>query len=297
MYKFKLYLFTLLITCLYSKSFSQCVIKGTVINKETKKPVPNASLSLKKEKVGISANQSGMFEFESKCVSGDTLLVSAINYQKVEIATSTLKRENVIELTLFEKELNAVIIQQVKKKETVVLNAIEDCSTNYYVGSESMHQIGQSYNNPFPISKINGIEICKLRGSCTFRIRIYNMDTITMKPSNEITDTIIEVNHKKRKPFIDLKKYNIYIKERTFVVSIEWLLKEENVFYEKIKINGKKIMQKEYEPYLCVRNKNADNSIDNDKKVWHYTNVNNWVNINNNSTIFLISVSLEKMEK
>jgi CarboxypepD_reg-like domain len=297
MNKFKVYLFALSIICLPLKLFSQCVIKGTAINTVTKKSVPNASVSLKKEKVGVSANQNGVFEFKSKCITGDTLIVSAINYQTEEIEISKILNRNLIELKPVEKELSSVIVKLEKKKESAVLNEFDNCSTNYYLGTESVHQMAQSYNNPFPNVQIKGLELCKLRGNSTFRIRFYNMDSITMKPLNEITETFIEVKAIKRKSFINLEKYDIKIKNKTFYLSIEWLLKEENAYFEKIKINGKKIKQKYFEPSICTRTRKNENSISNGTIAWYKSNENNWVKFGNSVGLFLISVTVEKIEE
>lgn len=88
-------------TLIYANNSEYNSIKGLVINSESKKPLPFATVIITNSDIATTTNSEGVFtiKFPDKNIN-DKIVISFIGYEKSEIALSELeKEENIISLT------------------------------------------------------------------------------------------------------------------------------------------------------------------------------------------------------
>ncbi|MDO6490094.1 MULTISPECIES: Kelch repeat-containing protein [unclassified Cellulophaga] len=93
-------------------------IKGTVLNKETNKPIENVSITIKGESTGTYTNSKGQFalHYSSKIKSTTKLIFSSIGYNKKEVFAEVLKQNNYVVFLLPKVEnLKEIIVSSNKK--------------------------------------------------------------------------------------------------------------------------------------------------------------------------------------
>jgi hypothetical protein len=112
-----------------SKVYS-VVIKGLVINKESKEILPFATICIKNKSIGVVANENGLFEFHiGKEYNNDTLIVSMLGYKIFELPLHKLKPDS--STIKFEMEQTATVLKAIE------INAI--------TAPEIMQNIRRSY--------------------------------------------------------------------------------------------------------------------------------------------------------
>src|SRR5436190_6324205 len=202
-------------------TFGQSIFTGTVVNKTTKEIIPYATIGLIKQKTGTNADEFGKFQLTIINIKDDSLRISSIGYETSLIPISEWSGNMQFELEKKQIILKEVVVSTTKKTE--VLDDFSNCGMNFYVSSGSVTQVAKHFHVSAENVLLSQINICMDGSNCLFRIRIYDMDTITGKPSNDLVDEIIEVKSSKRHVNINLEKYNIVIPGKDFFVAIEWL--------------------------------------------------------------------------
>ncbi|MFZ4769895.1 MAG: carboxypeptidase-like regulatory domain-containing protein [Ferruginibacter sp.] len=234
----------------------QTYYAGVILSKSTKKGIPYASIGLLNQNNGTTSDEKGNFRLVSKYF-GDSLLISAVGYKTVKVAGS-----EIVGVMKFELEENTVLLSEVvivNKPHTNIsttLNDFNNCGFDYYsVGLGTYSQIAQHFYAPHENMQLIKLRICKLERKAIFRVRIYEMDSITRKPSNEIVLKNILVNSENRNVYLDLESDSIFLTKRDFFIAIEWLFISSNEFKVKTKINGRKIVYSNYSPSLTFKRK------------------------------------------
>lgn len=215
------------------------IIKGSIVNKDTHKPIPYASVKLIKEDISSSCDENGIFKILSK-FSLDTLLVTAIGYFPHRVLTEKINNSII---ALHEKKNFLEEVRITSKKNSVTLNPLEKSSIGgYRVYGGSYVQIARQFNNPQANSSLEEVKIARwihfdskfINTRAKFRLRIYDQDTVTKKPANDLYNGIIEVFDGKLTPIItvNLKEFKIHIPNKAFFIGIEWILSSENEFFD-----------------------------------------------------------------
>jgi len=236
----------------------QTYYDGIILSKSTKKRIPYASIGLLNQNKGTTSDEKGNFRLVSKYF-GDSLIISAVGYKTLKVAGSAI-----VGGMKFELEENTVLLSEViitKKPDTnisIALNNFNNCGIDYYsVGLGTYSQIAQHFYAPHENMQLIKLRICKLERKAIFRVRIYEMDSTTRKPSNEIVLKNILVNSENRNVNLNLESDSIILKKRDFFIAIEWLFIPNNEFKVKTKINGKKIIYSNYSPSLTFKRKKS----------------------------------------
>ncbi len=103
----KLFIFTVFFFCFFSISFSQTAnLRGIVIDKKTKNPIPSANVVLKvgyEEVMATSADLEGKFEMIDLWAGSYRLVVSLVGYQQYILDTLILKSDSI---KFFEVRMN-----------------------------------------------------------------------------------------------------------------------------------------------------------------------------------------------
>jgi hypothetical protein len=162
-----------------------------------------------------------------------------------------------IDLIEIETFLKEVIVIGKKYDNISALNEFSNCANNFYGTNGSVTQLAQHFTAPTSNVILKEIKICRFSipliapDKTVFRIRVYEMDTITKAPTTDLTDQIIEVKTKSKYIQLNLEKYKIYIPNKDFFVAIEWLKIPFNEERTKSKMSdGKTIELLTYRPSI-----------------------------------------------
>jgi hypothetical protein len=231
-------------------SYAQVIFNGKVVENFTGNAIPYATIGLVKQNVGTNANEKGEFIIASKQPDIDTLIISCIGYTTVRLPVKELKANPTVSLTVSEKRLRTVVI---KNKwtygEVGKYNGYKDCFTSN--GYQS--QVAKKFTAPFANTFLEAVQIrtTKSQGESMFRLRIYDVDSLTKGPGEELTDTLIQVNAQKGMTLIDMSPYQVWLPRNYFFVAIEWLLIPFNEHRFSAKYEGSKQEFLNYNPCIC----------------------------------------------
>jgi hypothetical protein len=224
---------------------------GTITNKSTKQIVPFVSVGLMKENIGTNADENGSFQLVSNNIKkDDTLIISCIGFQTLKIPTDNKSIETyIIELIELETVLKEVVVTGKKYVNISTLNEFSNCGKHFYGTSGIITQLAQHFTAPSNNAILKEIKICRFSipliapTKTIFRIRVYEMDTITKAPSTDLSEQVIEVKTGSKYIQLNLEKYNIYIPNKDFFVAIDWLKVPFNEERIKSKMSNGKIFE------------------------------------------------------
>lgn len=229
----------------------QTTYNGTISNKRTKEIIPFSTVGLVKENIGINAAEDGTFILVSKNETpNDTLIFSCVGYQTLKHAIDKNNVNNLsIELEEKVNELSEVVITNKTSWTFNTLNDFSKCGNSFVGSSGYQTQLAQHFQVPEYNALLTDIKICRMSlgplgaEKTIFRIRIYDIDTLTKAPSNDLCDQVIEVKTKSKTISLNLEKYKIRIPNRDFFVAIEWLKIPYNESKSKTKLSAGKIIE------------------------------------------------------
>lgn len=242
---------TLLFTLFPFLITAQNSISGSIIDYETKLPISYVTVGLIKENTGKNTDESGFFEMiVNEKIKNDTLIFTCLGYetQKIVIDKSIDKQQLNIAMKVKLTDLETVTVSK-KIWTTKTLNEFSSCNHSGLTTTGYMTQSAQHIKVEEPNSILEDVRICRSNfvlfspDKTIFRLRVYDMDSLTKKPSKDLCNEIIEIKTKKKIVEIDLKKYNIHIPNKDFFVAIEWLKIPYNETKGKTNMNG---IEKEY---------------------------------------------------
>lgn len=241
-----------LLLCLPFISSAQVSYEGTVVNKSSKISVPFATISLYKANKGTNTDEQGRFILISSKFEHDTLIVSSVGYETIKIPVEIFIQNMEIQLAENEFTLKDIIIIGNYDKSKW-LNDYSNCGYDWFIGTGLIRMLAQHFRSPSQNSMLKEIELCKFNGNSIFRIRVFNMDSVSRKPSTEFVDTLIEIKTKSKHVNINLEKYKIIIPDRDFFIAVEWLYIPYNESRVKLNIGGQKIVHSEFAPSLSIK--------------------------------------------
>lgn len=284
--------FTIILLLSPFLTIGQNIITGKVINHKSKEPISFATIGLMKENIGTNALEDGSFSLVST-KRNDTLLFSCIGYATLKLPIVN-NNYTFIELVAQEKVLEEVIVTNKNSWASKTLNDFSKCGNNFVGSNGYTTQLAQHFQASEENLILTEIKICRMSTSIlnpektTFRIRIYDIDSLTKSPSTDLCDQIIEVRTKSKIINLNLEKYKIRIPNKDFFVAIEWLKIPYNESKNKIKINGKDEEQISYRPSIGL-NENSNSTMEawmlDYKNKWSMFKIHNTTNVTISATI------------
>ena len=271
--------------------FGQTSFNGTVINTKTKAMIPFATIGLMKENIGTNANEDGSFSLISRTnKANDTLIISCIGFITQKLPVDGNNKTNVvIELTEQFTILNEIVIKNKINWTTITLNEFSKCGNNFLTTNGYQTQLAQHFKVDKNNSLLTEIKICRRSMSIIdpdktiFRIRIYDIDTLTRSPSTDLCDKIIEIKTNGKFINLNVEKYRIFIPNKDFFIAIEWLKIPYNENKRKAKVNGKEFEYITYSPSIGLTN-----NINKNMEVWMLDYNNYWrpmLSMNNKTSV------------
>ncbi|TCD01175.1 peptidase associated/transthyretin-like domain-containing protein [Pedobacter psychroterrae] len=217
-----------------------------VIDIATNLAVPSVSVVIVRAKLAITTEKDGIFSIPGNLGKmKDTLILSAQNYTTLKLP---LYKLDVID-TLY---LMKVSVDSVSALSNLPQDSLlNDFNRKDIVNYAGIHtetslfeylQLAQRFDVKQSGIQLKGVVVNRLAFSVdfnsaglevtTFRVRIYDIDTVTGKPGMDLCRQLIEIKDKDNRQFkINLSQYNIILPHKTFFVAIEWLRDFRNMGY------------------------------------------------------------------
>lgn len=276
---------------IFIPSFASGQLKCSVVNSNSNLPVPYATVGFKTAKVGLTTNENGMFVIDTNTFARDTLIISSVGYKTFEIAVSSVLITPEIKLEEHQLNLREVRLYSGKLQNEITIDEFSNCTNHSYTTSGFITQVAKLFEAPVSNAMLSDVFICTSNRNSIFRLRLYEIDSITRKPSFDLIDTVIEIKAKKRKIHISLDAYKVYLPDKEFFVAIEWLKIPYNEDKVKIEMGGEKAIHINYAPFISMKSIEPDEH--NLPRSFHLDYLGNWYSLFNYDRDILISVTLK----
>ncbi len=246
--------FLLILTLLYSYcSLAQEAFIVSVVDKTNNQPIPHVSLVLLKSNLAATTDENGKFELNNALSAAeDTLLISVFGYHNAKFATSYFSNSKSVELKPVSAPTEGFKISRQGRKRHL-LNEFQPGLITYFLGLQKSSelfnylQVAQKFELPVKNASLKQVTIFRLiwedietyfedgldkeefsdTGSLQktkFRVRIYDVDSITGLPGRDLTREVINVNNRLSKVIkMNLASSKVTIPHKTFFVAVEWL--------------------------------------------------------------------------
>jgi len=226
----------------FNYSFSQSVtLSGHIIDKETNKALPFATIEIFSLKFGTVADQNGDFKLTVIPINEnlDTLVFSYLGYKNTKISIGDFLKldKKTISIKADPITLNEVVIIP-KKYKTVKLGITNKKPQSYQITSVYYNKIGNIIENkkslPGWVKSISFYIAEEGYPETPFRVRIYDIDKKRNCPGNDILNKNVIVSANKPGWFtVDLTSYNIPFPKDGIFVMMEWINGGEKYYYDK----------------------------------------------------------------
>jgi hypothetical protein len=269
-------------------SFGQTSISGEIVDSLTNKRIAFATVALIKENIGTNTNEVGFFKITSQYFN-DSIIISSVGYNSKNLSVHSTTDNMTIMLQPKFVALDTVQIYSKLNWSYYGINDFSNCGESSYTSNGQVYQIAEHFKIPTLNAWLSEIHICKSADRAIFRVRIYSRDSITGKPSYELTDSLILVRSRKKHVRIDLEKYHIFVPNNDFFVGIEWIKIPENE--NKMFIKSQKNTLVIYQPFISCTN---DPMRLTDKRgAWYLNYKNEWHQLPGMPRSFLISAKIK----
>ncbi|GAA4327698.1 hypothetical protein GCM10023149_31250 [Mucilaginibacter gynuensis] len=212
---------------------AQQIFKGTVINKQSNKPVPFITVKLLKEQIAVSAAEDGSFQLTSnQHIDNDTLQFSSVGYITYKIPIRTFMPNSEVRIEEDTFFLNEIKVSSKKRRyKTSTLNDFFGPDIHYTQAHfDSYYQVARKFIGKKEFGKLKEIRLARYIDKkqknikTKFRLRVYDVNPATGGPGQDICHEVIEVQNDDN-TFIEtnVTKYNIVIPKKEFFIAVEWL--------------------------------------------------------------------------
>jgi len=281
----------------------EVLFEGYVYDSKTKQPIPYVNLSFLSTLKGTSTDEKGHFYLDLPTPYLEKQVhISSLGYKDTIVDPKLIYQAKRFEMVEESFELDEVVVAE-KLGNVNVLNPISSYSLTSGFSSSATPWVLAVY---FPnigaqrkfvdkvtvfLKKNEGFQ----REVAKFRIRVYDVDEATGKPSRDLLRKSIVLEHDVEKEFVslDLAALNIEVPRKGVYIGLEWLFIPYNWFKETSKhpLTNKTVVEDRFAPtFSGVYTKNQN------YKVMIY-GMGQWrdfkVRSKNNSQNFIPAVSLK----
>ena len=249
-------------------------IKGTIVDKDTKEPLPFTSVGLKDEQIGALSNEHGVFIVPAPTKNAqDTLMVVALGYlRKTLLVKRGVAVDNlIIEVPKRAIELGGVTVQAGKVKNLGLGAKAKDPGDGmiqgqpgsqyaFFVKNDKNKRLGNVRTVSFFIGE-HGFP------REPFRVRIYKADGNYNAPNTDLLTENVVVSAPQGGQWytVDLTPYNIVAPAEGFFVAMEWVVSGDKFFATNFMDN--------YTPYGQIMRPTFEFK---ESRTWNYTIGRGW---------------------
>ena len=214
-------------------------IKGVIVDKDTKEPLPFTSIGLKNEQIGALSNEHGQFIVPAPTQNmADSLVVVALGYARRAVLVK--RGVNIASLTI-ELPKRAVALANVTVKAGKIKNlglgaksdnpgegmiqGLPGSQYAFFVKNDKKKRLGNVRTVSFYIGE-NGFP------REPFRVRLYKADGNYNAPNTDLLTENVVVSAPQGGQWytVDLTPYNIIAPEEGFFVAMEWVVSGDKFF-------------------------------------------------------------------
>jgi hypothetical protein len=249
-------------------------IKGVIIDKDTKEPLPFTSIGLKNEQIGALSNEHGQFVVPAPSQNmADSLVVVALGYGRRAVL---VKRGVAVASLTIELPKRAVALGNVTVKAGKVKNlglgsrsddpgegmiqGLPGSQYAFFVKNEKKKKLGNVRTVSFYIGE-NGFP------REPFRVRLYKADGNYNAPNTDLLTENVVVSAPQGGQWytVDLTPYNIIAPEEGFFVAMEWVVSGDKFFTTNF--------MDDYTPYGQIMRPTYEFK---ESRTWNYTMGKGW---------------------
>ena len=214
-------------------------IKGVIVDKDTKEPLPFTSIGLKNEQIGALSNEHGQFIVPAPTQNmADSLVVVALGYARRAVLVK--RGVNIASLTI-ELPKRAVALANVTVRAGKIKNlglgaksdnpgegmiqGLPGSQYAFFVKNDKKKRLGNVRTVSFYIGE-NGFP------REPFRVRLYKADGNYNAPNTDLLTENVVVSAPQGGQWytVDLTPYNIIAPEEGFFVAMEWVVSGDKFF-------------------------------------------------------------------
>jgi len=241
----------------FNSSFGQNIeLKGKIIEVENQKPLPFATIEIKKLHIGTIANKNGEFHLitTSQNLKTDTIEFTYLGFDKKRISIFDFinLQDKTINLDVKFIDVGETIITP-KKLKTIELGIKAKKPDGKQITSIYDNKIGNYIENKKKkagwIKSVSYYIFDLGHPETPFRVRIYELDSVNKCPGKDLlTENVIAYASEPGWFTIDLSEYNIVFPKNGAFIVMEWINNGDSFMYEteafRRNQNGEKIREK-----------------------------------------------------
>ena len=249
-------------------------IKGVIVDKDTKEPLPFTSIGLKNEQIGALTNEHGQFVVPAPTQNtADSLVVVALGYGRRAVL---VKRGVAVASLTIELPKRAVALGNITVKAGKIKNlglgsrsddpgegmiqGLPGSQYAFFVKNEKKKRLGNVRTVSFYIGE-NGFP------REPFRVRLYKADGNYNAPNTDLLTENVVVSAPQGGQWytVDLTPYNIIAPEEGFFVAMEWVVSGDKFFTTNF--------MDDYTPYGQIMRPTYEFK---ESRTWNYTMGKGW---------------------
>ena len=214
-------------------------IKGTIVDQDTKEPLPFTSIGLKSENIGALSNEHGQFAVPAPTKNdSDSLIIVALGYARRAVLVK--KGVALVDLTIAVPKRAVALSNGVVKGGKIknlglgaksdnpgegMIQGLPGSQYAFFVKNEKNKRLGNVRTVSFYIGE-NGFP------REPFRVRLYKADGNYNSPNTDLLTENVVVSAPQGGQWytVDLTPYNIMAPEEGFFVAMEWVVSGDKFF-------------------------------------------------------------------
>jgi CarboxypepD_reg-like domain len=274
MYARLLFIALFLVTTAPLANAQKAEIKGVIVDKDTKEPLPFTSIGLKNEQIGALSNEHGQFVVPAPTQNtADSLVVVALGYGRRAVL---VKRGVAVASLTIELPKRAVALANVTVKAGKIKNlglgsradnpgegmiqGLPGSQYAFFVKNDKKKRLGNVRTVSFYIGE-NGFP------REPFRVRLYKADGNYNAPNTDLLTENVVVSAPQGGQWytVDLTPYNIIAPEEGFFVAMEWVVSGDKFFTTNF--------MDDYTPYGQIMRPTYEFK---ESRTWNYTMGKGW---------------------